>query len=184
MSTRKSAAIEEARYSAPALEKGLDMLELLAAEPQGRNLQEIARRLERTPNELFRMLDVLVRRGYLARQPDSAYVLTLRLFELAHRHPGVDRLLDCAMPHISGTRCADRTVEPPLRAPRCPAGRAGAGGTAGTDDLFRAAGGAFCFSRRPGVGASHLRISERRATGPVPLRAARLAPRCAGASGR
>ena len=100
MSTRKSAAIEESRYSAPALEKGLDVIELLAAEPNGLNLQEIARRLERTPNELFRMLDVLVRRGYLARQPDSAYVLTLRLFELAHRHPGVDRLLDCAMPHV------------------------------------------------------------------------------------
>lgn len=88
MSTRKSAAIEEARYSAPALEKGLDVLELLAAEPHGLNLQEIARRLKRTSNELFRMLDVLVRRGYRVRQPDSAYVLTLRLFELAHRHPG------------------------------------------------------------------------------------------------
>ena len=100
MSTRKSAAIEESRYSAPALEKGLDVLELLAAEPHGLNLQEIARRLKRTSNELFRMLDVLVRRGYLVRQPDSAYVLTLRLFELAHRHPGVDRLLDCAMPHM------------------------------------------------------------------------------------
>lgn len=100
MSTRKAATIDQARYSAPALEKGLDVLELLAAEPHGLNLQEIGRRLERTPNELFRMLDVLARRGYLARQPDSAYVLTLRLFELAHRHPGVDRLLDCAMPHM------------------------------------------------------------------------------------
>lgn len=100
MSIQKSAAIEGSRYSAPALEKGLDVLELLAAEPHGLNLQEIARQLKRTPNELFRMIDVLVRRGYLVRQPDSAYVLTLRLFELAHRHPGVDRLLDCAMPHM------------------------------------------------------------------------------------
>lgn len=100
MSTRKSAAVGEVRYSAPALEKGLDVLEMLAAEPHGLILQEIARRLNRTPNELFRMLDVLLRRGYLARQPDSAYTLTLRLFELAHRHPGVERLLDCAMPHM------------------------------------------------------------------------------------
>jgi len=100
LSIQKSTSIEGLRYSAPALEKGLDVLELLAAEPHGLNLQEIARRLKRTPNELFRMIDVLVRRGYLVRQPDSAYVLTLRLFELAHRHPGVDRLLDCAMPHM------------------------------------------------------------------------------------
>ena len=76
------------------------MLELLAAEPHGLNLQDIARRLDRSPNELFRMLDVLVRRGFLARQPDASYLLTLRLFELAHLHPPVDRLLDCAMPHM------------------------------------------------------------------------------------
>jgi DNA-binding IclR family transcriptional regulator len=100
LSTRKSPAAQEARYSAPALEKGLDVLELLAAEAHGLNLQEIARRLERSPNELFRMLDVMVRRGYIARQPDATYVLTLRLFELAHLHPPIDRLLDCAMPHM------------------------------------------------------------------------------------
>ena len=64
MSIRKSAVTEGTRYSAPALEKGLDVLELLAAEPHGLNLQEISRRLKRTSNELFRMLDVLLRRGY------------------------------------------------------------------------------------------------------------------------
>lgn len=46
------------------------------------------------------MLDVLVQRGYLARLPDASYALTLRLFELAHRHPPVDRLLDVAVPHM------------------------------------------------------------------------------------
>jgi len=100
LSTRKSPAVKEKRYSAPALEKGLDVLELLAAEAHGLNLQEIARRLHRSPNELFRMLDVMVRRGYIARQPDASYALTLRLFELAHLHPPIDRLLDCAMPHM------------------------------------------------------------------------------------
>lgn len=106
MSTRKPALTDEARYSAPALEKGLDVLELLAAEAHGLNLQEIARRLDRSPNELFRMLDVLVRRGYLARQPDSAYALTLRMFELAHLHPPVDRLLDVAMPYMQALAAA------------------------------------------------------------------------------
>lgn len=76
------------------------MLELLAVEAHGLSLQEIAQHLNRSPNELFRMLDVLVRRGFLARQPDASYVLTLRLFELAHRHPPIDRLLDCAMPYM------------------------------------------------------------------------------------
>jgi DNA-binding IclR family transcriptional regulator len=88
------------RYSAPALEKGLDVLEMLAAEPHALTLQEIAKRLERSPSELFRMLDVLVQRGYLARLPDASYALTLRLFELAQRHPPVERLLDVAVPHM------------------------------------------------------------------------------------
>jgi DNA-binding IclR family transcriptional regulator len=88
------------RYSAPALEKGLDVLELLAQEAHGLSLQEIAVRLDRSPNELFRMLDVLARRGFIARRPDATYVLTLRLFELAHRHPPMGRLLDVAMPHM------------------------------------------------------------------------------------
>ena len=46
------------------------------------------------------MLDVLVQRGFLTRLPDTTYALTLRLFELAHRHPPVDRLLDVAVPHM------------------------------------------------------------------------------------
>jgi DNA-binding IclR family transcriptional regulator len=88
------------RYSAPALEKGLDVLELLATEPHGMSLQEIARCLARSPAELYRMLDVLVQRSFLTRLPDTTYALTLRLFELAHRHPPVDRLLDVAVPRM------------------------------------------------------------------------------------
>jgi DNA-binding IclR family transcriptional regulator len=100
LSTGKKTPGRRTRYSAPALEKGLDVLEALAAEPHRLTLQEIANRLKRSPNELFRMLDVLVRRGYLTRDADSAYVLTLRLFELGQRHPLVDRLLDVAMPYM------------------------------------------------------------------------------------
>ena len=88
------------RYSAPALEKGLDVVELLASQPHALSLQEIARRLGRSSAELYRMLDVLVQRGWLARLPDASYGLTLRLFELAHRHPPVGRLLDVAVPHM------------------------------------------------------------------------------------
>jgi len=90
---------ERRGYSAPALEKGLDILELLAAEEGGLPLNEIARRLERTPSEIFRMLEVLAQRGYLKRgEIDGRFRLTLRLFELAHRHPPLDRLLQEALP--------------------------------------------------------------------------------------
>ena len=71
-----------ARYAAPALEKGLDVIELLARETDGLTLNEVARLLDRTSSELFRMVNALCRRGYIG-QHDDRYVLTLKLFELA-----------------------------------------------------------------------------------------------------
>lgn len=90
---------ERGRYRAPALEKGLDILELLADRPEGLSQSEIARGLGRTVGEIFRMLNCLVERGYLSIQrPSDRYILTLKLFELAHRHTPIDRLLGNAGP--------------------------------------------------------------------------------------
>lgn len=87
------------QYSAPALEKGLDILELLAGEAEGLNLSEIAKRLNRSVGELFRMLAVLEQRGYATLQPGTdRYALTLRLFGLAHRFAPVKRLTASAGP--------------------------------------------------------------------------------------
>jgi DNA-binding IclR family transcriptional regulator len=75
------------RYRAPALEKGLDILECLAAERVPITQAQIARRLRRGSSEVFRMLACLESRGYLYKDPASgAYGLTLRLFELSHTH--------------------------------------------------------------------------------------------------
>jgi DNA-binding IclR family transcriptional regulator len=97
-----TATIEDAseRYRAPALDKGLDILELLSATEEGLSQAEIAKALERTPNEIYRMLDRLVRRGYVARTAGDRYELTLRLFTLAHRHPPMRRLVGQAMPQL------------------------------------------------------------------------------------
>ncbi len=87
------------RYRAPALEKGLDILELLAKHPDGLSQAEVARALDRSVGEIFRMLNCLVERGYLTIQrPGDRYVLTLKLFELSHRHAPLARLLDAALP--------------------------------------------------------------------------------------
>lgn len=84
-------------YSVPALEKGLDILEALASAHVPQSLTELARRLHRTPSELFRMLAVLERRTYIVRDPVSeGYSLTLKLYELAHTHSPVDQLLKAA----------------------------------------------------------------------------------------
>src|SRR5438309_6914858 len=86
-----------ARYAAPALDKGLDVIELLARETDGLTLNEIARLLDRTSSELFRMVNALCRRGYIG-QHDDRYSLTLRIFELGHRHKPIKSLTAAAAP--------------------------------------------------------------------------------------
>lgn len=91
----------QTRYRAPALDKGLDILELLAGEDGGLTQTDIAKALGRTANELYRMLDRLVRRGYIVRNASSdRYQLSLKLFSLAHRHPPMQRLISEATPVI------------------------------------------------------------------------------------
>lgn len=94
--------IEESsdRYRAPALDKGLDILELLSGVEDGVSQAEIAKALDRTPNEIYRMLDRLVRRNYVVRAPGDRYELTLKLFGLAHRHPPTRRLVSQALPQM------------------------------------------------------------------------------------
>jgi len=95
----KPAAADPAdqRYAAPALDKGLDIIELLAQDAEGLSLNEIARALDRTSSEIFRMINALCRRGYLAQDGDR-YMLSLKLFELAHRHKPIKSLTAAALP--------------------------------------------------------------------------------------
>lgn len=88
------------RYRAPALDKGLDILELLAHTDGGLTQAEIAKHLGKSPNEFYRMLDRLARRGYVQRQDGERFLLTLKLFGLAHFHPPVRRLVSFATPFM------------------------------------------------------------------------------------
>lgn len=86
-------------YSAPALSKGLDILELMTAEPEGLSLRDIAEKLGRSKGEIFRMLVVLEERGYINLDKESdIYSLTLKIFKLAHQHSHVKRLSSVAEP--------------------------------------------------------------------------------------
>lgn len=88
---------DDDKYRAPALSKGLDILELLASSAEGLTQIEIAKQLGRTTSEIFRMLMVLRQRGYVdLYSDDDRYHLTTRMFELAHRHPPTRRLTSIA----------------------------------------------------------------------------------------
>jgi DNA-binding IclR family transcriptional regulator len=93
--------VSEKKYAAPALEKGLDILELLSGQEFGLSQVEIARALGRSVGEIFRMIVVLQQRNYVKLEPGSdKYVLTTLLFEVAHRTPLVRRLTALAGPRM------------------------------------------------------------------------------------
>lgn len=84
---------ENEKYRAPALAKGLDILELLADVRDGLTQVAIAKELQRTTPEIFRMLAVLKQRGYVWQSEDDHYHLSARMLEIAYRHPPMQRLL-------------------------------------------------------------------------------------------
>jgi DNA-binding IclR family transcriptional regulator len=87
------------RYRAPALEKGLDVIELLAAEKSPLTLSAISQRLGRSAGELFRMLQVLEFKGFITVSENGAgYVLTNKLFALAMAQAPVRSLVETALP--------------------------------------------------------------------------------------
>ncbi|SFL76122.1 transcriptional regulator, IclR family [Bradyrhizobium sp. NFR13] len=87
------------RPGAPALEKGLDLIEALAAESRGLSQTQIAERVGRSVSEIFRMLGVLEERGYVSRDAMTGeYTLTLQLFRIAAQFPPTKRLQRAALP--------------------------------------------------------------------------------------
>ncbi len=107
----KAVAAEESapRYATPALEKGLDVLELLARQPGGLTKSQVARELDRTVSEIFRMLVCLEQRGYIAQVEEEKYALTLKLFKLVQEHPPTERLLVESLPVLQ--RVAHDTMQ-------------------------------------------------------------------------
>lgn len=70
--------------SAPALDRALDIMELLSTSRVGLTLSELSEQLELPKNSVFRITQTLLARGYLARNSESlAFQLTGRLLRLA-----------------------------------------------------------------------------------------------------
>lgn len=93
------ATLPEDRYRAPALDKGLDILELLCAQPGAMTRGEIFKALDRNPSEIYRMLERLVARRYVSRSPEGdRYAPSLKLFMLAQHYPPLKRLIAQAVP--------------------------------------------------------------------------------------
>jgi DNA-binding IclR family transcriptional regulator len=86
-------------YSAPALEKGLDIIELLSKSSIGFSQAEIAKELNRSVNEIYRMLNILALRNYIELDEDTErYKLTFKLLQLSSQHQPVKNLMQKSLP--------------------------------------------------------------------------------------
>lgn len=89
------------KYSAPALEKGLDILELLSLQAgKGLSQADIAEGMGRSKNEIFRMMVVLEERGYIQRSSDDQFRLTSKFDTLFAGRTDAARLLEIARPFM------------------------------------------------------------------------------------
>src|SRR5215471_8115325 len=87
----------QSNYYVPALEKGLDILETLAASSRPLSLADLSRTLQKTSSEIFRMVDTLERRHYIIRDTvTGGYRLSMKLYELSHMHSPVEHLMRAA----------------------------------------------------------------------------------------
>jgi DNA-binding IclR family transcriptional regulator len=87
------------KYRAPALDKGLDIIELLATASAPISISEISEGVGRSRGEIFRMLQVLEERDYISRgEGDSGYSITPRLFRLGMEQPPVKSAVETALP--------------------------------------------------------------------------------------
>ncbi len=86
-------------YRAPALDKGLDIIELLALSAEGLTQAQIANHLNKSVNEIYRMLNTLKERGYLEFEEKSdQYKLSFKLLNLSAAFDPTKSLLEKATP--------------------------------------------------------------------------------------
>ncbi len=85
-------------YSAPALEKGFTILELLSDFPGGLTITEMAGKLGLSVSEIFRVIMVMERLAWLKRYPGDRFRVSLKLLEIGFKATPVDDLVHTAAP--------------------------------------------------------------------------------------
>ena len=91
--------MKKSSYSAPALDKGLDIIELLSKSNLGLTQAKIASKLNKSVNEIYRMLNTLRDRNYLEFDSSTdQYRLSFKLLNLAASFNPTKTLLDKATP--------------------------------------------------------------------------------------
>lgn len=73
----------EPKSLAPALARGLQVLELLSEEPKGLSLSELASRIGIAKSSAFGLCTTLLERDFIQRAPDGNFSIGIRIVDLA-----------------------------------------------------------------------------------------------------
>ncbi len=104
---RGSAAVPEGQLRGTALDKAFDILELLADKPGGALISEMAAQLNRSVGELFRIVIVMEKRGFLQKSPDTdRYTVAYKILDLAYRATPAQDLTRAAAPQMEALALA------------------------------------------------------------------------------
>ncbi|GGB41604.1 IclR family transcriptional regulator [Sphingomonas metalli] len=88
-------------YAAPAIQKAFEVIELLAARPEGAIISDMAASLGRSVGELFRIVVVLEQLGYLQKSEiTDRYTVAYKLLEVAYRATPSHDLVGAALPEM------------------------------------------------------------------------------------
>jgi DNA-binding IclR family transcriptional regulator len=91
---------DHSTYSAPALEKAFNVFELLAREKKGLKISEIADGIGLSLSEIFRVIVVMERRGWLRKTSGDKYSVTPHVLHLAFRATSAEELSSIAIPYM------------------------------------------------------------------------------------
>ena len=95
------------KYAAPALDKAFDIIELLASKPGGALISEMAAELNRSIGELFRIVMVMEKRGFLQKSSDTdRYSVSYKILDLAYRATPAQDLTRAAAPQMEALALA------------------------------------------------------------------------------
>lgn len=105
MENREANLTQEEQYKVPNLEKGLAVLELLSCSCSGMTLQEIKIELEISQTTAYRILNTMVRLGYLLyNEKMKKYRVSKKLLAMGLRAIEEHDIFESVLPHIRQLR--------------------------------------------------------------------------------
>ena len=86
------------KYQAPALTRGLEILEILSSNQEPLTLNKIADELNLTTNQVFRLIYVLTNSGYIKKVSSDKYIIGSKLFSFGMKFITNYSFLDIVLP--------------------------------------------------------------------------------------